>query len=147
MGKGGLHLSVALPTIAPILPPSCKLENVSIYETHESPFWKLSLHSALKLHVYLPSFTVAQKHWKHFCINTRRCLVSLLWSLSFLLCILSSEFSHFPPKKQHMFSGHFYYSFPLTYLLFTDWDGSFVIFVSLASVAYLCPFTWQTSKR
>lgn len=91
------------------------------------------------MHTCLPLWLL-QNTESIFCIKTLRCLVSLLWSLHFLLCILSSEFSHFPPKKQYMFSGHFYYSFPLTYLLFTDWDGGFVIFVSLAFVAHLCPF-------
>lgn len=70
------------PGVHHILSLSCKLKNVSVYNTHESPFQKLSLHSALKLCEYLAFFIVGPKTLKIFCIKLLWgwCLVSL-WDL------------------------------------------------------------------
>lgn len=99
-GAGGREKALIshwhLPSGVHILSLPCKLENVYVYDTHESPFQKLSHRSALTFHVYLAFFTVGPKTLKIFCIKLLWgwCLVSLLgflrfFALYFILWIFS----------------------------------------------------------
>lgn len=129
--KQGLIFLWHLPSGIHILPLSLKLEIVSAHETPESTFEKLSLHSALNLCVYLVFLLAVLKILKILCIKMSWgwCPPPPLGTPKLFNYVFHPlTFPHFPPKKQHTFPGHFCNSFILTYLLFTDWDCSFISF-------------------